>query len=188
MSYDFRITLIKTENNNNLLPEVKQKEQAFLANIRKHKGVLYKVSKMYMDTTEDREDLFQEIVLQLWKSYDNFKGNSEFSTWMYRVALNTAIVYLKKEKKNSSTVTYETTMDIAVEEYSHEKENQLKYFYKAVQELNSIEKALIFLFLEGQSHKDIGKNLGLSEVNARVKLNRTKEKLQKIIQANGYEF
>lgn len=167
---------------------MKQKEQAFLANIRKHKGVLYKVSKMYMDTAEDREDLFQEIILQLWKSYDNFKGNSEFSTWMYRVALNTAIVYLKKEKRKTPTIEFENSMDFISDEYSHEKENQLKYFYKAVQELNSIEKALIFLFLEGQSHKDIGKNLGLSEVNARVKLNRTKEKLQKIIQARGYEF
>ncbi len=167
---------------------MKQKEQAFLAHINQHKGVLYKVSKMYMDNTEDREDLFQEIILQLWKSYENFKGNSEFSTWMYRVALNTAIVYLKKDKKKSSIVAYETSMDIAVEEYSQEKDTQLQYFYKAVQELNSIEKAIIFLFLEGLSHKEIGKNLGLSEVNARVKLSRTKEKLQKIIQAKGYEF
>lgn len=141
-----------------------------------------------MDHTEDQEDLFQEIVLQLWKSYDQFRGDSQFSTWMYRVAINTAMVFLKKEKRKSATTAYETDMDVAAEEYAHEKDTQLDYFYKAVQELNTVEKALIFLFLEGQSHKEIGKNLGLTEVNARVKLNRTKEKLQKIIQANGYEF
>jgi len=168
--------------------KVKTNEKAFLANIEKHKGVLYKVSRMYMDNTEDQEDLFQEIVLQLWKSYDQFRGDSQFSTWMYRVAINTAMVFLKKEKRKSMTTAYETEMDIAAEEYTHEKDTQLEYFYKAVHELNTVEKALIFLFLEGQSHKEIGKNLGLTEVNARVKLNRTKEKLQKIIQANGYEF
>jgi RNA polymerase sigma-70 factor (ECF subfamily) len=74
-------------------------EQEFLGKIEKHKGIIFKISKMYMDEKEDRDDLFQEITYQIWKAYPNFKGESQFSTWMYRIALNTAIIFLKNEKK-----------------------------------------------------------------------------------------
>jgi RNA polymerase sigma factor (sigma-70 family) len=167
---------------------LKTQEQEFLSLIENHKGIIHKVSKMYMDNTEDREDLFQEIILQLWKSYHTFKGDSQFSSWMYRVALNTALVFFKKEKKKPDKYIIPPEMDVPDENQSSEKESQLDYFYEAVQLLNSIEKALIFLFLEGQTHKEISKNLGISEVNARVKLNRTKDKLQQIIKQKGYEF
>ncbi|MDO5858364.1 sigma-70 family RNA polymerase sigma factor [Myroides odoratimimus] len=158
--------------------------------MEKHKGILYKVSKMYMDNQEDQNDLYQEIVLQLWKSYTRFQGQSQFSTWMYRVALNTAITYFKKAKqvvgrneafdeKMKSMQSSEVDMDI---------ESQVHYLYKAIYLLNDVEKALVFLYLEGFSHQDIGRNLGISEGNARVKLNRTKSKLQEIIKNQGYEF
>lgn len=77
-------------------------EAAFLKLVNQHKGILYKASRIYADSMEDREDLQQEILIQLWKSYQNFKGNSEFSTWMYRVAINTAITYLKKKKSGAA--------------------------------------------------------------------------------------
>jgi len=157
------------------------KEKTFLSYLEKHKGILHKVARMYMDTPEDCEDLQQEIIIQLWKSYDNFKGESQFSTWMYRVAVNTAITFFKKEKRWSQTCTEATIPDTAHEEYSGEKDRQLEVFYHAVHKLNPVEKALIFYFMEGLSHKEIGHHLGISEGNARVKLNRTKEKLQKII-------
>nr|WP_262602171.1 sigma-70 family RNA polymerase sigma factor [Faecalibacter macacae] len=156
--------------------------------MEKHKGILHKVSKMYMDNDEDRNDLIQEIVLQLWKSYERFEGNAQFSTWMYRVSLNTALTYFKKEKKKTDKYTFLDNLDRIDEVDSNEKETQLELFYKAVHELNKVEKALIFLFLEGQSHKEIGQNLGITEGNARVKLNRTKDKLQTIIKTYGYEF
>ncbi|WP_410493691.1 RNA polymerase sigma factor [Chryseobacterium sp. MYb7] len=144
---------------------------------------------MYADSVEDREDLQQEILIQLWKSYQNFKGNSEFSTWMYRVAINTAITYLKKEKQRSTNhAEAPTHFEVQQEDYNPTKDRQLEIFYNAVQELNSLEKAVIFYFMEGMSHKEIGSNLGLSEGNARVKLNRTKEKIQQIIKKSGYEF
>ncbi|KQC01841.1 RNA polymerase sigma factor [Pedobacter sp. Hv1] len=162
--------------------------QPFLELINTNKGIIHKVAKMYMDKAEDQEDLFQEIVMQLWKAYPSFKGNSKFTTWMYRVALNTAIVFFKKENKKIDKTTLTEHIDIADVNESDDKEEKLAYLYKAVQELNSIEKALIFLFLEDQSHKEIAQNLGISEINARVKLNRTKEKLQSIIKKNGYEF
>lgn len=164
-------------------------EVTFLKLINQHKGILYKASRIYADSTEDREDLQQEILIQLWKSYQNFKGNSEFSTWMYRVAINTAITYLKKEKqRNSNQTTSDHQYEILQEDYNPKKDKQLDVFYHAVQELNPLEKAVIFYFMEGMSHKEIGNNLGLSEGNARVKLNRTKEKIQQIIKKAGYEF
>jgi RNA polymerase sigma factor (sigma-70 family) len=160
----------------------------FLQLINENKGIIHKVTKMYMDKVEDREDLFQEIVMQLWKAYHTFKGSSKFSTWMYRVALNTAIIFFKKENRKVDKTSLNEQIDIADHNDNQEKEEKLAYLYRAVQELNPIEKALIFLFLENQSHKEIAQNLGITEINARVKLNRTKEKLQQIIKKNGYEF
>lgn len=167
---------------------IKPDEQQFLKKIEQNKGAIIKVSRMYMDNLEDQQDLFQEIVMQLWRSYGSFRKESLFSTWLYRVAINTALMYFKKEKRRPDQ--HELTVDIdVVDEFDSErKEEQLRYFYQAVQHLNPVEKALIFLFLEGQSHRDISINLGISEVNARVKLNRTKEKLQQIIKTQGYEF
>lgn len=167
---------------------MKATEKEFLALMQKHKGILYKISRMYFDHLEDQEDLIQEMTFQLWKSYQNFKGSSQFSTWMYRVCLNTALTFFKKDDKKQDKYELHENYDRIDDDNSTFKEEQLKYFYDAVQELNKVEKALIFLFLEGMNHKDIAENLGISEVNARVKLNRTKEKLQTIIKKNGYEF
>jgi RNA polymerase sigma factor (sigma-70 family) len=166
---------------------MKNLQQEFLEKIESHKGMIFKVSKMYVDHQEDREDLYQEIVFQLWKSYQKFEGKSQFSTWLYRVSLNTALTFLKSEKRKPDNAFLHENLDVA-EESQDDKEVQLQLFYKAVHELNPIEKALIFLFLEDQNHKEISENLGISEVNARVKLNRTKEKLQQIIKKYGYEF
>ncbi|GGI24659.1 DNA-directed RNA polymerase sigma-70 factor [Pedobacter mendelii] len=143
---------------------------------------------MYMNDVEQQRDLFQEIVMQLWKAYPTFKGKSKFSTWMYRVALNTALVYFKKDNRKVDKIPLDENIDLIDVIENELKEEKLAYLYKAVQELNSVEKALIFLFLENQSHREIAENLGISEINARVKLNRTKEKLQFIIKKNGYEF
>ena len=162
-------------------------QQEFLEKIENHKGMIFKISKMYVDNQQDREDLYQEIVFQLWKSYQKFEGKSQFSTWLYRVSLNTALSFLKTEKRKPDNGFLYENLDVAEEE-THQKEIQIDFLYKAVQELNPIEKALIFLFLEGQNHKEISQNLGISEINARVKLNRTKEKLQQIIKKYGYEF
>lgn len=165
-------------------------EQEFLGRINEHKGILFKIAKLYMDTKVDQEDLYQEMVCQLWKSYTSFSGASQFSTWMYRVCLNTAITYFKKDNKISkSTLRFSGEEHLLrQEEASFEVENQINYLYTAIHDLNDIEKALIFLYLEGFSHLEIGNNLGISEGNARVKLNRTKNKLQDIIKRKGYEF
>ena len=165
---------------------MKEKEKEFLNRIESHKGILYKVSKMYMDNYDDQQDLFQEIICQLWKSYDSFRNESQFSTWMYRVAVNTAIVFLKKEKRKVDKYEIASGNIKDDEGDSHIKESQLDHFYKAVQKLEKIDKAIIFYQLEGFSHKEIGDNLGISEGNARVKLNRAKDKLKEIIKKQGY--
>jgi len=146
-----------------------------------------KVSRMYMDTPQDQEDLQQEIIFQLWKSYVRYRGESKFSTWMYRVALNTAITYFKKDKRRPDRSALETGMDVEAED-QEERSTRLAHFYEAVKSLSKIEKALILMYIEGLAHQEIADNLGISHGNARVKLNRTKKKLQAIIKAQGYEF
>jgi RNA polymerase sigma factor (sigma-70 family) len=141
-----------------------------------------------MDNADDQNDLFQEIVYQLWKSYDSFKQQSQFSTWMYRVALNTAILYLRKDKTKLNDYGALSENMAQEDDRSAEKENQLAHFYKALQKLDKIEKAIMFYHLENYSHKEIATNLGITEVNARVKLNRAKDKLKILIKQQGYEF
>lgn len=164
------------------------KEKEFLGLIEQHSGVLYKVSRMYMDTEVDQEDLRQDIIFQLWKSIDKFKGDSQFSSWMYRVAINTSITYFKKDKRRPDKSEINPNLDITDEVETDEKESQLAHFYRAVKTLNKIEKAIILLFIEGYSHNEIAKQLGLSSGNTRVKLNRTKQKIKDLIKKQGYEF
>ena len=157
-------------------------EKEFLEKIEKHKGMIFKISKMYMDNFDDQKDLFQEITFQVWKAYPTFESKSQFATWLYRVALNTAIIFLKSEKKRSFIKNDEVeNFKIVADDYDDDQENKLAKMYKAIQQLNEIDKALIFYYLQDYSGKEIAENMGITEVNARVKLNRAKEKLKKLI-------
>ncbi len=150
-------------------------EQEFLQKIEKHKGIIFKISKMYMDNKDDREDLFQEITYQVWKAYSGFRGDSQFSTWLYRIALNTAIVFLKSEKKRSFIENEDfTDYKIIQDEYDLEKEEKMAVMYNAINQLNPIDKAFIFYYLEDFSGKEIAEQMGISEGNVRVKMNRAK--------------
>lgn len=161
-------------------------EQEFLRSIEKHKGIIFKISKMYMDQKDDREDLFQEVTYQVWKAYPHFKGQSEFSTWLYRIALNTAIVFLKNEKRRSF-IGREDFSDYKIiqEEFDAEKEEKMNAMYKAIHRLSAIDKAFIFYYLEDVSGKEIAEQMGISEGNVRVKMNRAKNKLKEILQNNA---
>lgn len=154
--------------------------------MEQHKGIIHKISRMYMDTKDDQADLAQEIILQLWKSYDNFRHQSSFSTWMYRVALNTALVFFRKDQQQPATT--DAVPEMPADETSHTRELQLAHFYQAVQKLERLEKAIIFYHLENYSHREIAENLGITEGNARIKLNRAKTKLKALIQQQGYDF
>lgn len=157
-------------------------EQEFISQIEQHKGILFKISKMYMTEKDDRDDLFQEITYQLWKAFPGFRGESEFSTWLYRIALNTAIIFLKSEKRRSFIANEDFSNQMIVQEdYDYRKEERLTEMYKAIHLLNPIDKAFIFYYLEDFSGKQIAEQMGISEVNARVKMNRAKNKLKDIL-------
>jgi RNA polymerase sigma-70 factor (ECF subfamily) len=154
-------------------------EKQFLRVIHDHQKIVYKVCRVYRDNREDQEDLFQEIVYQLWKSYPGFKGESKVSSWIYRIALNTAIAVYRKLK--ISIDYYEE-----FPEYIHpsnEKaisENEERLFW-ALRKLNDAEKAVISLYLEDFSYQEIAAITGLSESNVGVRLNRIKNKLREIL-------
>ena len=162
-------------------------EKEFLERIEKHKGMVFRISRMYMDHPDDQKDLFQEITFQAWKSYPRFEGKSEFSTWLYRIALNTAIIFLRSEKKKSNLIARKENEEIGriqirQEEYQHEDDFRIKVMYQAIHQLSAIDKALLFFYLEDIPGKQMAEQLGISEGNARVKLNRAKEKLKKRIE------
>lgn len=157
-------------------------ENEFLEKIEKHKGVIFKISKMYMDNQDDQNDLYQEIIYQAWKSYNDFQGKSDFSTWLYRTALNTAIVFLRSEKKRSFIQNQQIeNLAVQQESYNDTDDRNMKLMYEAIHQLSPIDKALIFYFLEDFPGKEIARQLGITEVNARVKMNRAKTKLKDII-------
>lgn len=160
-------------------------EQEFISKIEKHKGIIFKISKMYMTEKDDRSDLFQEITYQLWKAYPGFRDESKFSTWLYRIALNTAIIFLKSEKRRSFIGREDFANNIIVQEdYNDDKEERLSKMYKAIHQLNPIDKAFIFYYLEDFSGKQIAYEMGISEGNVRVKMNRAKNKLKDLLIQN----
>ncbi|MEM6721788.1 MAG: RNA polymerase sigma factor [Bacteroidota bacterium] len=160
----------------------KNLEHSFVTELERHQNIVHKVCRIYTSNKDQHNDLFQEITIQLWKAYPKFRGDSKFSTWMYRVALNTAITLYRKSKRSVKTQDYESVVfKITSEDYDDTEEEQLKLMYKAIKQLSDIEKALIFLYLEDKNYREIAETIGITEVNARVKMNRIKTKLKKIL-------
>ena len=157
-------------------------EQSFVQQLQANQNIIHKICRLYTSGEDEHKDLFQEITIQLWKAFPKFRGESKFSTWAYRVALNTAITLYRKNTRTVSTVTYEGQKHfLSQEDYNLEEEEQIKLLYQAVYNLNDIEKALVFMYLEDKDYAEISETLGISEVNARVKMNRIKGKLKKIL-------
>ncbi len=157
-------------------------EKKFVKELEANQNIVHKICRAYTNNQDDHQDLFQEISIQLWKAYGKFRGDSKFSTWMYRVALNTAISLYRKSKRQIQTgELYDNLKELAYTEYDDTTERQLASLYKAIYTLNDIEKALVLLYLEDKPYREISACLGISEVNARVKMNRTKTKLKKLL-------
>jgi len=160
----------------------KELEHKFVSELQDNQNIVHKVCTLYTNDRDSHNDLFQEITIQLFKAYPKFRGEAKFSTWMYRVALNTAITLYRKSKKRVDTQDYESVIfKIKADEYDETEEQQLKLMYKAVRQLGDIDKALVFLYLEDKDYTEISETLGISEVNARVKMNRIKTKLKTIL-------
>jgi RNA polymerase sigma-70 factor (ECF subfamily) len=162
-------------------------QEAFINLISEHRGMLHKVCRMYCFMASDRQDLFQEIILQLWRSFPSFRGEARISTWLYRIALNTAISGLRKQKKMITSVDPVTLpAELQDMQYAGEKEEQLRLLYTAIDRLSEVERALTMLYLEDKSYQEMEEILGISQNNLRVKMNRIRDKLRKITQADAY--
>ena len=160
----------------------KELEHKFVTELEDNQNIVHKVCSLYTNNSDAHKDLFQEITIQLWKAYPKFRGESKFSTWMYRVALNTAITLYRKSKKQVRTQDYSDFIyKIKSDDYDETQEQQLKLMYNALRHLGDIDKALVFLYLEDKDYGEISDTLGISEVNARVKMNRIKKKLRTIV-------
>lgn len=158
------------------------KEKKFVRELKENQNIIHKVCRIYTDNEVDHEDLFQEITLQVWKSYPLFRGDAKFSTWMYRIALNTAISLFRKSKREISVNVEVDVSDLKISNQdSNKDEERLKILYKAIHQLSDIEKALIMMFLDDKSYREIGDILGITEGNARVKMNRARNNLKNII-------
>jgi RNA polymerase sigma-70 factor (ECF subfamily) len=160
----------------------KDLEHKFIEEFKQHQNIIHKVCRIYTTDQESHNDLFQEITVQLWKAYPKFRGDSKFSTWMYRIGLNTAITLYRKSKRTIKTQDYDQFLHrIEANYYDDTEEQQLKLMYQAIHQLNDIDKALIFLYLEEKSYREIAETIGITEVNARVKMNRIKARLKQIL-------
>lgn len=159
-----------------------EKKIEFTKLIEQNQGIIHKVCRIYTDDAMSHNDLFQEIVLQLWKSYDSFKGDSKFSTWMYRVGINTAItLFRKKSRKPGHDRLDKHHFYIESEQKDEDLEFQIMMLKKAINQLNDIERALVLLYLEELPYREIAETMGITEVNARVKMNRIKKKLKEML-------
>ena len=165
---------------------VNKKEQ-FIKTIDEHKKIIYKIVNSYCQNKEDRKDLEQEIIIQLWSSFDNYNSAYKYSTWMYRIALNVAISFYRKEKKWSvKNDFYNEESIFRIEEDSSEEQTTLDYHLKLLQEfihnLNELNKALMLLYLEEKSYEEIAEILGITKTNVATKISRIKLKLKKEFQ------
>ena len=153
-------------------------KKEFIQDIKENEGIIYKVTRIYSNNTEDQNDLYQEIVYQLWKSYNSFKGNSKISTWMYRIALNTAISSLKKEKRRGSQVSIDNLLLSQMNEVDTVMEERITLLYAHIKELSIVERGIILLHLEGKNYDEIATITGFTNTNIGTRLTRIKQKLK----------
>ena len=152
--------------------------------VKEHERLILKVCNIYGQEIEDREDLYQDIIVQLWKSYPKFEKRSKVSTWMYRIALNTAISKFRKVKKlpQLDEINEQTTK--VADQKSSENIELVSQLYDAINSLNKVEKAIVLLYLEECRYKEISEIMGISQSNVGFKINRIKQKLREKLKNN----
>jgi len=154
----------------------KQKIEAeFLGMLREYNRIIYKVTSFYTDENNTLDDLYQDVVLNLWKAFPNFRNESQLSTWIYRIALNTCVSFYRKNTRRPTCV--EITPDVK----AYEEENEaVAELYACINRLGKLERALILLYLEDRPYKEIAEIMGITATNVSTKINRIKEKLKQI--------
>lgn len=169
-------------NQNVTLWNMKENElkENFISIFEGNIGIILKISRAYTNTTHDREDLINDIALELWKSYPKFKGGSKISTWIYRISLNVSMNYKRNKKTNvlflSETNQFETSTWLQREEVNE----QTDLLYNCIDYLDEFNKAIIILFLDGNSHAEISAITGISTTNVGTRISRIKTQIKKI--------
>ncbi len=153
-------------------------KKEFIQDIKENEGIIYKIARIYSNNTEDQKDLYQEIVYQLWKSYSSFKENSKISTWMYRIALNTAISNLKKEKRKGSRVSIDNFPLNQMDQVDTVMEERIALLYAHIKKLSIVERGIILLHLEGKNYDEIATITGFTNTNIGTRLARIKQKIK----------
>lgn len=160
-------------------------ENQFVEIIKTHQGILHKVCGMYRHDSDDRKDLFQEIVIQLWRALPNFRHESKISTWIYQISLNVAISDFRKESRRPIRVELsENLLNISDNIYDNSTEEQIKIMHHAIAQLSEIEKAIVMLYFEEKDNEEIAEIVGITQNNVRVKMTRIREKLRTIVSKN----
>jgi RNA polymerase sigma-70 factor (ECF subfamily) len=154
----------------------------FLELIEQNQDIVHKICSLYAANPDERKDLGQEIICQLWKSYQSFRGDSKFATWMYRVALNTALLNLRRSRSRVRTESLqEYHVDIPADTRDQEKLGKINNIYAAINQLRIFDRAIILLYLEQFTYKEIAEVTGISESNVSVRLVRIKNKLKELL-------
>lgn len=154
-------------------------EQEFLSVILEYKRVIYKVCYLYMSPNAPLNDLYQDVILNLWKAYPKFRKECKVSTWIYRIALNTCISFIRKEKNVPEIVTLTQEADWLTEEHDPIHE-MLRQLYRMINQLGQLDKSIILLYLEEKNYEEIAEITGLTATNVATKLSRIKDKLKRM--------
>lgn len=158
-------------------------EREFLATIRTYERVIYKVCYLYATRNSPFNDLYQEVVLNIWRAFPRFRGDSKISTWIYRIALNTCITFLRKEK-NVPEIVVLTADENRIKSEEDELQAMLDQLYVLINRLGQLDKSIILLYLEEKSYEEIAEITGLTVTNVATKLSRIKDKLRKMNKTN----
>ena len=161
-------------------------KDTFISVIKDNQNLIYKICYSYCSDPENRKDLQQEILIQLWNSFSKFDGRAKLSTWIYRIALNTAITFYRNDcKQNDKKVTIDASIiSLTGFEYVPEQDENITMLYQFIENLKEMDKALILLYLDDNKYKDIAEILGISETNVATKINRIKKILKEQFRNN----
>jgi RNA polymerase sigma factor (sigma-70 family) len=159
----------------------------FIEIFKTHQGIVHKVCGTYRRDPDDRKDLFQEIVIQLWRAFPKFRQESKISTWIYQIALNVAISDFRKESRRPQRVELsENILNISDENYDNTTDEKLKVLYHAIAQLSEIEKAIVMLYFEEKDNEEIAEIVGITQNNVRVKMTRIREKLRLFVARESF--
>ncbi len=156
---------------------MKRSEEEFVGIVEQYKAVIYKVCSVYADDREEMADYYQEVLVNLWRSYGSFRGESSLSTWIYRVALYTCVSFVRRKSSRPRGVSLDVGAELCADE---DRGPQLRELYRLIGRLNRFDRALILLWLEERSYAEISDIMGITKSNVAVKLMRIKERLQRM--------